>query len=70
MQRHGLTWLFRVASEPGRLFGRYLKYNTLFLSYLFWDGLHGQAGGSARLAPSDRPRARRGKDRPGSNTYQ
>ena len=39
MQRHGLTWLFRVASEPGRLFGRYLKYNSLFLYYLARDGL-------------------------------
>ncbi len=38
MQRLGLTWLFRVASEPGRLLGRYLRYNTLFVYYLLRDG--------------------------------
>ncbi len=39
MQRCGLTWLFRMASEPGRLVSRYAKYNSLFLGYLAWDGL-------------------------------
>jgi N-acetylglucosaminyldiphosphoundecaprenol N-acetyl-beta-D-mannosaminyltransferase len=34
MQRRGLTWLFRILSEPRRLLRRYLKYNTLFLFYL------------------------------------
>lgn len=33
MQRLGLTWLHRLASEPGRLAGRYLKWNTLFIRY-------------------------------------
>ncbi len=33
MQRLGLTWLHRMASEPGRLAGRYLKWNTLFIRY-------------------------------------
>ena len=37
MQRFGLTWLFRIVSEPRRLLGRYLKYNTLFLFYLARD---------------------------------
>ncbi len=37
MQRLGLTWLFRIVSEPRRLLGRYLKYNTLFLFYLARD---------------------------------
>lgn len=37
MQRLGLTWLFRMASEPRRLVGRYLKFNTLFLWYLLRD---------------------------------
>lgn len=47
MQRCGLTWLFRMASEPRRLVGRYLKYNSLFLWYLMWDGWRdrGAAGG-------------------------
>jgi N-acetylglucosaminyldiphosphoundecaprenol N-acetyl-beta-D-mannosaminyltransferase len=43
MQRLGLTWLFRMASEPRRLVGRYCKFNSLFLFYLFWDGLKRQA---------------------------
>ncbi len=39
MQRLGLTWLFRVASEPRRLLTRYLRYNSLFVYYLLKDGL-------------------------------
>jgi N-acetylglucosaminyldiphosphoundecaprenol N-acetyl-beta-D-mannosaminyltransferase len=46
MQRAGLTWLFRMASEPRRLASRYFKYNALFLFYLFWDGIRGRAFGS------------------------
>jgi N-acetylglucosaminyldiphosphoundecaprenol N-acetyl-beta-D-mannosaminyltransferase len=46
MQRAGLTWLFRLASEPRRLASRYFKYNGLFLFYLFWDGIRGRAFGS------------------------
>jgi N-acetylglucosaminyldiphosphoundecaprenol N-acetyl-beta-D-mannosaminyltransferase len=45
MQRLGLTWVFRFWSEPRRLGPRYLKYNGLFLWYLFWDGLRGRAWG-------------------------
>jgi N-acetylglucosaminyldiphosphoundecaprenol N-acetyl-beta-D-mannosaminyltransferase len=45
MQQTGLGWLFRLASEPGRLFGRYLRYNSLFLAYLLWDGVRGRAWG-------------------------
>jgi N-acetylglucosaminyldiphosphoundecaprenol N-acetyl-beta-D-mannosaminyltransferase len=37
MQRHGLEWLFRLASEPRRLFHRYLVYNSLFLAFLVRD---------------------------------
>jgi N-acetylglucosaminyldiphosphoundecaprenol N-acetyl-beta-D-mannosaminyltransferase len=37
MQRAGLTWLFRLLTEPRRLGPRYLKYNSLFLSYLLRD---------------------------------
>ena len=37
MQRYGLTWLYRMANEPGRLGGRYLKWNSLFLWYLIRD---------------------------------
>lgn len=45
MQRLGLTWVFRLLSEPKRLGPRYLRYNLLFLWYLFWDGIRGQAWG-------------------------
>jgi N-acetylglucosaminyldiphosphoundecaprenol N-acetyl-beta-D-mannosaminyltransferase len=31
MQRNGLEWLFRLASEPRRLWRRYLVYNPRFL---------------------------------------
>jgi N-acetylglucosaminyldiphosphoundecaprenol N-acetyl-beta-D-mannosaminyltransferase len=34
MQRAGLEWLFRVLSEPRRLWRRYLVTNTLFGSFL------------------------------------
>lgn len=37
MQRRGLTWLFRIASEPRRLLTRYARYNSLFLFYLMKD---------------------------------
>ena len=43
MQRRGLGWVFRLASEPKRLTRRYLRYNSLFLFYLLWDGLRGRA---------------------------
>ncbi|MFN0069650.1 MAG: WecB/TagA/CpsF family glycosyltransferase [Limisphaerales bacterium] len=42
MQRLGLTWFYRLASEPARLGPRYLKYNSLFLFYVLWDGLRGR----------------------------
>ena len=37
MQRIGMTWVYRMLSEPRRLMGRYLKWNTLFLYYIFLD---------------------------------
>ena len=43
MQRGGLTWLFRLACEPRRLSGRYLKYNSLFVLHLLLDGLRRSA---------------------------
>jgi N-acetylglucosaminyldiphosphoundecaprenol N-acetyl-beta-D-mannosaminyltransferase len=42
MQRLGLTWFFRLCSEPRRLGPRYFRYNGLFLFYWFWDGLRGR----------------------------
>ncbi len=34
MQRAGLEWLFRLASQPGRLWRRYLIYNPKFVWHL------------------------------------
>lgn len=34
MQRIGMTWAYRLSSEPRRLAGRYLYWNSLFLYYL------------------------------------
>lgn len=34
MQKNGLEWLYRLLSEPNRLFKRYLITNTLFVMYL------------------------------------
>jgi len=42
MQRLGLTWLFRMASEPRRLAPRFIRFNSLFLFYLLWDSLRGR----------------------------
>ncbi len=42
MQRGGLTWLYRMCSEPRRLVPRYLKWNSLFLWYLLADGARGR----------------------------
>lgn len=55
IQRLGLTWLFRMAVEPRRLIKRYVRYNSLFLFYLFWDGLRGRAF-SAAPSPQRSPR--------------
>jgi N-acetylglucosaminyldiphosphoundecaprenol N-acetyl-beta-D-mannosaminyltransferase len=49
MQRLGLTWLFRLASEPLRLGPRYVRYNSLFLWYLIRDGLCGRKAGGGAL---------------------
>jgi N-acetylglucosaminyldiphosphoundecaprenol N-acetyl-beta-D-mannosaminyltransferase len=46
MQRVGLTWLYRMLSEPRRLIPRYVKWNTLFLYYLLRDGFRGRAWGN------------------------
>lgn len=48
MQRAGLTWLYRMVTEPRRLGPRYLKWNSLFLWYLLWDGWRGRAWGQRK----------------------
>jgi N-acetylglucosaminyldiphosphoundecaprenol N-acetyl-beta-D-mannosaminyltransferase len=39
MQRAGLTWMFRFLQEPGRLWQRYVRFNSLFLYYSIVDRL-------------------------------
>jgi N-acetylglucosaminyldiphosphoundecaprenol N-acetyl-beta-D-mannosaminyltransferase len=39
MQGAGLEWLFRLVTEPRRLWRRYLVHNSLFLWYLLRDGV-------------------------------
>lgn len=53
MQKAGLTWLFRLAQEPKRLFPRYVKYNSLFLYFLCRDRIFG--------TPNSKPAKRRTK---------
>jgi N-acetylglucosaminyldiphosphoundecaprenol N-acetyl-beta-D-mannosaminyltransferase len=43
MHKFGLTWFYRMCSEPKRLIPRYLKYNSLFLGYLISDLISGNA---------------------------
>ncbi len=42
MMRSGLEWLFRLASEPKRLAGRYLKHNPRFILLVMWQLLRGR----------------------------
>lgn len=39
MQKRGLEWAYRLATEPRRLWKRYIVYNTLFVWYLLVDAL-------------------------------
>jgi exopolysaccharide biosynthesis WecB/TagA/CpsF family protein len=48
MQRYGLEWLFRLASEPRRLWRRYLYLNPLFVLLLV-----GQVTGLYVIDPDD-----------------
>lgn len=47
MQRLGITWAYRLWQEPGRLWRRYTRFNSLFLFYTLRDALLG--------TPADRP---------------
>ena len=41
MMRHGLEWMFRLASEPRRLAGRYLKHNPRFVALFLHQWMKG-----------------------------
>jgi len=40
MQKAGMEWIFRFASDPKRLWKRYLKHNPRFVFYFFKQLLH------------------------------
>ncbi len=42
LQRFGMEWLFRLVTEPRRLWRRYFVFNSLFLFYLVRDGIFGR----------------------------
>lgn len=44
MQRNGLEWLYRLLTEPRRLWRRYLYNNSLFLYYIVRECLSGEGG--------------------------
>jgi N-acetylglucosaminyldiphosphoundecaprenol N-acetyl-beta-D-mannosaminyltransferase len=54
MQKLGLTWIFRISQEPGRLLGRYFKYNIAFVALLLLD-LARHVFPSSRRRPSQAP---------------
>lgn len=54
MQRRGLEWLFRLSSEPRRLWRRYLLLNPLFVAMLLLQAAGLRRSVEARSAPSPR----------------
>ena len=79
MQKRGLEWLFRLVSEPGRLWKRYLVTNSLYLWSAMKQTIFGApkldlrlgTGASAKerllpLTPTLSPVTGRGRKHPGS----
>jgi len=56
MQERGLTWLYRLSQEPRRLWGRYFKFNSLFIYYHLRDALLGTPARMIRLGSPNLPR--------------
>jgi N-acetylglucosaminyldiphosphoundecaprenol N-acetyl-beta-D-mannosaminyltransferase len=56
LQDHGLEWAFRLATEPRRLWKRYLVGNTVFLSGLARDAVAARRadGGVRSVVPAQR----------------
>lgn len=48
MQQAGLEWVFRLASDPRRLWKRYLKHNPRFVWHFFKQWMSTQRGRTAR----------------------
>lgn len=51
MQRLGMTWLYRLAQEPRRLMGRYLRYNVRFVISFMRERWMLSHGRSLRVNP-------------------
>jgi N-acetylglucosaminyldiphosphoundecaprenol N-acetyl-beta-D-mannosaminyltransferase len=49
MQKRGLEWLFRLYSEPRRLWTRYLIYNPLFILYFMHQIILSLMGAKRRI---------------------
>lgn len=49
MREAGMEWLYRLVSEPGRLWRRYLVTNTLFIAYLLGELFRARRGGQGRI---------------------
>jgi N-acetylglucosaminyldiphosphoundecaprenol N-acetyl-beta-D-mannosaminyltransferase len=45
MQEAGMEWLYRLMSEPRRLWRRYLVTNTLFIAYFCGELIRGRRSG-------------------------
>ena len=48
LQRFGLEWLFRLATEPGRLWKRYARHNPRFVGLMCWQLLGNATGRNRR----------------------
>jgi N-acetylglucosaminyldiphosphoundecaprenol N-acetyl-beta-D-mannosaminyltransferase len=53
LQTMGLEWLFRLMSEPGRLWKRYLKQNPRFVYHFARQWLGSKIYASPKLQPGD-----------------
>lgn len=49
MQAAGMEWLYRLLSEPGRLWRRYLVTNTLFIAYSLGEFFRGGRSDHERI---------------------
>jgi N-acetylglucosaminyldiphosphoundecaprenol N-acetyl-beta-D-mannosaminyltransferase len=48
MQRAGIEWLYRLASEPRRLAGRYTRVNARFVRLLARERIRHRQGANRR----------------------
>jgi len=61
MQRYSLEWLFRLCSEPGRLWKRYLVTNTIFIMLALREMLGGSGHGKPIMEEDAEPLATGGQ---------